>query len=60
MIKVDELPDCWGLLEVGSRGLRMLKMAEQQDKRVRSEVNMLWSAVRRMKTGNEQYCKPVR
>jgi hypothetical protein len=50
MIRVDELPESWGLLELGASGLRMTRESgrfEAQDGS-REEISLLLSAIRRI------------
>ena len=51
LVKVEELPQHWGLLECHPRSVAVSQLAERQEKAVRREVNVLWSAVRRLKEG---------
>lgn len=54
------LPDGWGLLEIFGKQIRVIRAPSKMVKNKKSETNMLWSAVRRLNTKNDRYCKPVR
>ena len=48
VLKPDELPDGWGLLEVGEHQIREIKEATHKPANKRAEVKMLMSAIRRL------------
>lgn len=50
VIPLDDVPDCWGLLEYGARGhITVRRIATRQLEHCHaSEMSMLWSALRRV------------
>lgn len=48
MLKADELPEGWGLLEVSEHQTREIKEATHKPANKRAEVKMLMSAIRRL------------
>lgn len=48
LVKPDELPEGWGLLEVGEHKIREIKEATNKPANKRAEVKMLMSAIRRL------------
>lgn len=48
LLKPDEVPDGWGLLEVGEHQIREIKEATHKPANKRAEVKMLMSAIRRL------------
>lgn len=48
MLRVDEMPDGWGLLEIESRVIRTVKEADNQQANHAAEVRMLTSTIRRL------------
>lgn len=48
LLKADEMPDKWGLLEIDGRCVRVRKEPEQQETNKRAEVTMLTSSIRRL------------
>ena len=48
LLKADEMPENWGLLEVEERCVRVRKEPERQEANKRAEVAMLTSAIRRL------------
>ena len=55
IIKPDELPEKWGLLEVDSYHIKMLVKAECQETSKRNECVMLMSALRRLEIATAVY-----
>ena len=61
VISVSELPERWGLIEPDGKSIRVVHYPERQpEKNLRSEINMLWSACRRLKTNDPLQRKPIR
>lgn len=48
LLKPDELPEGWGLLEIGEHQIREVKEATHKPANKRAEVKMLMSAIRRL------------
>jgi len=48
IIKVEELPEAWGLLEIGEHRVKLRKDAEHQPSNKKAEVVVLMSALRRV------------
>lgn len=57
MIKADEVPANWGLLEVRERQVREVKDAEFQEANKRAEVVFLVSAIRRLEISCSVYVR---
>lgn len=51
LVRVDELPPKWGLLEVTAKGVRMVHVAQPQERHAPNEIALLGSALARATEG---------
>jgi hypothetical protein len=57
LLKPEEMPEKWGLLEIDGRCVRERKEAEHQEANKRAEVTMLTSAIRRLELSTAVYVR---
>lgn len=48
LLRLEELPSSWGLMEVSPKIVRVVHHAERQDRNAKSEMALLWSECRKI------------